>query len=94
LKYMATQNQELSKVPNIGKVLAGKLKLAGINNLNQLRALGAENTFIKLITIDKDSCINSLYAIEGAIQGIRWHDLDSARKAALLEFFRLATKQI
>jgi DNA transformation protein and related proteins len=91
---MTTHNDDLAKVQNIGKVLAGKLKLAGINNIGQLRELGAEYTFIKLITIDKDSCINSLYAIEGAIQGIRWHDLDSARKAALLEFFRLAVKQI
>jgi hypothetical protein len=28
-----------------------------------------------------------LYALEGAIQGIRWHNLPKARKEELLHFF-------
>lgn len=85
---MPTQNDELTAMPNIGKTLAGKLKLVGIENARQLKAIGAEDAFIKHKTVDKDACINMLYAIEGAIQDIRWHDLDKARKEELKEFFR------
>jgi DNA transformation protein len=33
-----------------------------------------------------------LYAIEGAIQGIRWHDLEDSRKRELKEFFRMTNR--
>ena len=83
---------ELVKMPNIGKTLADKLMLVGIKNANQLRNSGAENAFIKLKTIDNDACINMLCAIEGAIQGIRWHNLDESRKEELKAFFRMTKK--
>jgi DNA transformation protein len=84
---MATQYDELSQLPNIGKTLAKKLRLVGIENVNQLRNIGTENAFIKLMTNDKDACINMLCAIEGAIQGVRWHNLDQSRIKELKEFF-------
>jgi hypothetical protein len=34
-----------------------------------------------------------LYALEGAIQGIRWHDLDKFRMQELNEFFQHFIKQ-
>jgi len=86
---MTTQNDELRKMPNIGKTLAEKLQLVGIENAKQLKDIGAENAFIKLNTVDNDACINMLFAIEGAIQGIRWHDLDKLRREELKEFFRM-----
>ena len=89
---MTTRNDELIKIPNIGKTLAEKLKLVGIENANQLINVGAENAFIKLKTVDNDACINMLYAIEGAIQGIRWHDLDESKKEELKVFFRMTNR--
>ena len=83
---MTTPTDELTRMHNIGKTLAEKLMLVGIINANQLRNIGAENAFIKLKTVDNDACINMLCAIEGAIQGIRWHDLDKSRKEELKEF--------
>jgi len=78
---------ELTGLPNIGITLAEKLNLAGIKTFEDLKALGSENTFIKLKTIDDTACLNMLFALEGAIQGIRWHGLDKNRKNELLEFF-------
>lgn len=86
---MPGKSDELSSQPNIGKTLAEKLILAGIENAVLLKSAGSENAFIRLKAVDPHACINMLYAIEGAIQGIRCHDLDKARKEELREFFRM-----
>lgn len=83
---------ELAKQINIGKNLESKLKKLGITSVEELGAIGSENVFLKLLAYEPDSCINTLYAIEGAIQGIRWHDLSYIRKQELLTFFRMSTK--
>ncbi len=81
---------KLTDLPNIGKTLANKLEIAGIQNEQELKEVGSENAIIKIATIENSgACINMLYAIEGAIQGIRWHDLDKERKQELKEFYRL-----
>jgi len=74
-------------MPNIGNTLAKKLNLVGIETPTQLIETGTENAFIRLIQIDKNACYNMLYAIEGAIQGIRWHNLNTIRKLELKNFF-------
>ena len=78
---------DLSKLPNIGRTLADKLIQVGINSPDDLKSIGSENSFIRIKTVDNNACINMLYALEGAIQGIRWHNLDSNRKAELKDFF-------
>ncbi len=85
-------SNELTDLPNIGKTLAEKLKTVGIDNADQLKSVGAENTFIRLKTIDNEVCLSMLCALEGAIQGIRWHGLDKAKKEELKAFFRFANK--
>lgn len=80
----------LTELPNIGKTLAGKLNSIGVKNEQELKLLGSENALIKIATIENSgACINMLYALEGAIQGIRWHDLDDSRKQELKVFFRM-----
>ena len=80
--------KELTTLPNIGKSLAEKLVMIGVTNEMQLKEMGSENAIIKISTIENNGiCINMLYALEGAIQGIRWHNLDKSRKQELLEFF-------
>ncbi len=73
--------------PNIGNHLALQLVTAGITSIDQLRDIGSETAFIRLNEMDNSQCINSLYALEGAIQGIRWHSLEKTRKRELLDFF-------
>jgi DNA transformation protein and related proteins len=84
---------DLTTLPNLGKVLAQQLEIVGISNESQLKTVGAEEAFVRLATLDESACINMLYALEGAIQGIRWHNLPDERKRELLEFFHYCKKQ-
>lgn len=86
--------EQLTDLPNIGKVLSTKLKEVGINTPTELTCLGSENAFIRLLAIDKKACINELYALEGAIQNIRWHQLDQQKKEELKIFYRMCKKDI
>lgn len=85
--------KQLTDLPNIGKTLAKKLNAIGIKNEQDLKAIGSENAIIKIATIENSgACINMLYAIEGTIQGIRWHGLDNERKQELKELYRMLNK--
>lgn len=85
---------QLTNLPNIGKILAEKLNQIGIYSEKDLKLAGSENAFLKISTIDKNSVgINILYALEGAIQGIRWHNLEKEKMQELLEFFRMMKKK-
>jgi DNA transformation protein and related proteins len=75
------------KAINIGSTLSDKLLSAGIDSIDQLKSVGSEDAFLRIRTIDPSACLNMLYALEGAIQDIRWHDLDLARKNELKDFF-------
>ncbi|MCG8619764.1 MAG: TfoX/Sxy family protein, partial [Desulfobacterales bacterium] len=69
-----------------------KLNQIGIKSVEELKETGSENLIVKLITLENSgACINMLYALEGAIQGIRWHGIDKKRKQELLEFYRSIT---
>lgn len=85
---------KLNKLPNIGKILAEKLEKVGITNFEELKISGSQNAFLKLVTIDQSACLNMLYALEGAIQGIRWHQLSVDSKAELKEFYHFCNAQI
>ena len=65
---------KLSDLPNIGKELEKILNELGINTKDDLLALGSIKTCKKL-ELSGMACYNKLYALEGAIQGIRWHQL-------------------
>jgi len=85
--------KELSALPNIGKVLAGKLKQVGINNEHELKLMGSEKAILKIATLEQSgACINMLYALEGAIQGIRWHGIDKDRKQELKVWYQMLNK--
>ncbi|WZL72336.1 TfoX/Sxy family protein [Clostridiaceae bacterium 35-E11] len=79
--------EKLSHMPNIGKSLEKQLKEVGIENCEQLLALGSQGAFQKIREIDSSACLNKLCALEGAIQGIRWHDLSQTCKDELKSFF-------
>jgi DNA transformation protein len=79
----------LSSLPNIGKVLEQKLKEVGITSIEELKRTGAENALLRIREIDETACFNMLCALEGAIQGIRWHDLSKERKEELKQFMRM-----
>ena len=78
---------ELSKLPNIGKVLEGQLNDVGITTVDELIDIGSEEAWLRIKEIDDSACVNRLMALEGAIQNIRWHDLSDADKKNLKDFY-------
>lgn len=83
---------ELSKLPNIGKHVEEQLNLIGIYSLEDLKQIGSKEAWLKIREIDKSACINRLYALEGAIEGIRWHNLSEEKKLMLKEFYEFVKK--
>lgn len=79
---------ELSKLPNIGKKVEEQLNIAGIVNVDQLNKLGSKESWLRIKEIDEGACTNLLYALEGAIQGIRWHNLSDDIIKDLKDFYK------
>ena len=79
---------ELSELPNIGNVVEEQLNEVGIHTLEELKAIGTEQAWLKIQEIDESACIHRLLALEGAIQGIKKTLLPEERKAELREFYK------
>lgn len=78
---------ELSKMPNIGKVVEKQLNDVGISTVDDLIDLGSKEAWLKIHEIDESACLNRLMALEGAIQNIRWHNLSEEDKDDLRNFY-------
>jgi DNA transformation protein len=78
---------ELSKIINIGKELEKQLNEVGIKTLAELKKMGSRNVWLKIRHIDPSACYNRLCALEGAIQGVRWHNLSEDDKRGLKTFY-------
>ena len=71
---------------NIGPTSSRELSEIGIENGDQLRALGIEETTRRLLFrfgSEKKISLNYLYALEGAIHDRDWRDITPARKQEL-----------
>ena len=66
---------DLTLLPNIGPVLANRLQQAGVKTWDELKELGSVEALGRIRTNDSTSCYNTLYALEGAIRGVRWHTI-------------------
>ena len=79
---------ELSKLPNIGKIVEEQLNQVGIMTEDDLKAIGSKQAWLKIQAIDESACIHRLLALEGAIQGVKKTALPDAIKAELKEFYQ------
>ncbi|MGN0364906.1 MAG: TfoX/Sxy family protein [Suilimivivens sp.] len=79
---------ELSKLPNIGKIVEEQLNQVGITTGAQLKEIGAKAAWLKIQEIDETACIHRLMALEGAIQGIKKTMLSDEVKADLKKFYQ------
>jgi DNA transformation protein len=77
----------LSKLPNIGAELEKQLNDVGITTEEELKSAGSREAWLRILARDPSACLNRLCALEGAIQGVRWHHLDSATKESLKAFY-------
>lgn len=78
---------DLDKLPNLGKIAVQRLSAVGINSADDLMSIGSKEAFIRLYMHEGDTCLNTLCALEGAIEGIRWHNLSDTKKLELRNFF-------
>lgn len=78
--------QNLTQLPNIGKVLAQKLDAADIHTPQQLTSLGSTEAFMRIRLQDNTACLHMLYALQGAIEGIRYTQLSNETKQHLRQF--------
>ena len=79
---------KLSTLPNISTILEKELHTISIKTQQDLRAAGSKVAFSNLWQNDPSACLSKLYALEGAVQGIRWHRLSDDVKANLKAFHR------
>ncbi len=79
------QVDSLQQMPNIGAVLADRLRRGGVADAAELRRLGAGRAFEKIrAELPEDSCAHTLFALEGAIRGTRWTAIPQAERDTLL----------
>ncbi len=79
---------ELTKLPNIAAKLESQLNDIGITTIKQLKEVGSREAWLRILDRDSSACIMRLSALEGAIQGVRWHYLDEETKKSLKEFYK------
>jgi DNA transformation protein len=77
----------LEEAPNIGAVLAERLRAVGITTLDRLQEVGAEAAWEQLGQIDPDwGCVPALLALAGATKGVRWMALPEEERRHLRRF--------
>jgi len=79
---------ELSKRPNIAEKLEAQLADVGITTFEALKEIGSKEAWLRIKMKAPSACIMQLSALEGAIQGVRWHYLDEDTKASLKDFYQ------
>ena len=79
---------ELSKLPNIGKVVEEQLIQVGIDSVDKLTQIGPKEAWPKIQQIDESACIHRLMALEGAIEGVKKTMLPDEVKNNLKEFYQ------
>ncbi len=84
---------KLIEMINIGKSLSDELITVGLKDSEDLIRAGSIGA-VTLLGYKTTTCSNKLYALEGAIQGIRWHELPKdLRKELLDEYKRHLTEE-
>lgn len=86
------ETDELTGLPNIGAVVAQKLKAAGVTTPQQLKALGSVEVAVRLRTQaarpEDAPCASMLSGLEGAIRGVRWHAIPRDERDTLWQRYQ------
>ncbi len=80
--------EELEQVVNVGPKLAAGLRQVGIPSLDELVDRGSIEAWELLRAAGLFDCCSSLFALEGAIRGVRWHHLPDELRAELTAHVR------
>ena len=81
------RTDELTCLPNIGAVVAEKLRAAGVTTPEQLKTLGSVEAALRIGASaerrEDAPCASMLSGLEGAIRGVRWHAIPKHEREAL-----------
>ena len=81
---------DLTRLPNIGKTLSAELNSIGVTTLEELSALGSVEATRRIAKTRSGACHSLLFALQGAIRGVRWHSLPKSERARLKDRFEKA----
>jgi DNA transformation protein len=74
----------LEQLPNLGPVSARRLRAVGVQSAEDLRRLGPVEAYVRLKQMfSAEVSTLTLYALHGAVAGVRWYELPEATRAAL-----------
>lgn len=74
----------LAAIPNLGPKSAAMLSSAGITSLDQLKAMGAIEAFVRVKHLHVGASLNLLWALEGALTGEPWQRVAKEHRTSLL----------
>lgn len=74
----------LSKAPNLGPKSAEALARAGLTTLSQLQQIGSVAAYVRVKHANANISLNFLWALEGALTGLRWQEVAHEHRTSLL----------
>jgi DNA transformation protein len=77
----------VSSIPNLGPATEAAFARAGIHSAEELRALGADAAYLRLLETGTQPHFIGYYVIVMGLQGRPWNDCQGAEKAALRKRF-------
>lgn len=77
----------ISSVPNLGPATEAAFARAGIHSAEELRALGADEAYLRLLNSGVAPHFIGYYVIVMGLQGRPWNDCQGAEKQALRRRF-------
>jgi hypothetical protein len=80
---MAPDTSPISSIPNLGPASEAAFAKAGIHSAEELRALGADAAYLRLLQAGTAPHFIGYYVIVMGLQGRPWNDCKGAEKAAL-----------
>lgn len=72
------------KLRNIGPKSAAQLRQVGVRTIDDLRALGSLEAFVKLKRAGFKPSLNLLYSLEGALLDCHWQQVPEPRRGELI----------
>jgi DNA transformation protein and related proteins len=78
-----TQKQRQKFLPNMGPISTIWLRTIGVETMEDLRTIGLEEAFRRLVEYGFKVNALMLYAMEGALTNTHWNAIGDARKAEL-----------
>lgn len=81
---------KLTDLPNLGEVIEKRLNAIGIWTAEELVQAGSKDVFIRMKMAGGEVCLHMLYALQGAIEGIRYTQLAPGTKQELKQYYKKA----